>query len=284
MMQATYDQAVRQGRMAVTVDEWEVELLSASAYEVAYTPEHPVIGLAFDAQAGVHAYGSDRVHPFRAKPNGLAFVPAGCDVYSASPSGGEYLRIAEKSGNRFNQSNLYQFNDLIDRAAIAAAQSIRKALLSSKSPEFHAIELHVIEIVDRISSFFSGEVPNDKISTWLTPNRCRRIDEYIVGNIDKKIRVGDIAAMLDLSEGFLIRAFKASLGTSPHHYLIDRRIAYARHLLEITRQPLVDIAFAAGFSSHAHMSALFRERLGTSPGKIRNDALDIGERSIPRDA
>jgi len=70
-----------------------IELLPAAAYEAAYTPEAPVIGFAFEAQAGTHAFASDRKRPFQAKPNHLSFVPAGCDVYSQSAQGGEYLRI-----------------------------------------------------------------------------------------------------------------------------------------------------------------------------------------------
>ena len=61
-----------------------IELLPAAAYEAAYTPGAPVIGFAFEAQAGTHAFASDRKRPFQAKPNHLSFVPARCDVYSCS--------------------------------------------------------------------------------------------------------------------------------------------------------------------------------------------------------
>ena len=104
---------------------------------------------------------------------------------------------------------------------------------------------------------------------WITPNRLKRIDEYIDCYMEQKIRVGEIAAVLGLSEGFFIRAFKAAVGVNPHSYLIDRRIAKARHMLGTSREALADIAAAVGFSSHAHMSACFRERLGIPPGKLR---------------
>jgi AraC family transcriptional regulator len=104
---------------------WSAELLPRNPYQTAYTPEVSIIGFAFEAQVGVHAFGSDRRVAFRAKPNGLAYVPAGCDVYSTSGHGGEYLKIALAG----SPSDLYKcprrFSDLIDAIAISAAHDLR---------------------------------------------------------------------------------------------------------------------------------------------------------------
>ncbi|MGI3745041.1 MAG: hypothetical protein ACRYF8_06050 [Janthinobacterium lividum] len=70
-----------------------IELLPAAGYATRYVAAQAAIGFAFESQRGLHAIGSDRVQPFDALPNGLAFVPAGCDVLSESPTGGEYLRL-----------------------------------------------------------------------------------------------------------------------------------------------------------------------------------------------
>src|SRR5215470_16457188 len=70
-----------------------VELLPRMPYDVSYTPAGPVIGFAFEVQAGTHRFGSDRRTPFRTRPNSLSYIPAGCDVASCSDSGGEYLIV-----------------------------------------------------------------------------------------------------------------------------------------------------------------------------------------------
>ena len=80
-------------RRCTVVGAWSAELLPRKPYCAAYRPEVPVVGFAFDGQIGVHAFGSDRRTDFRTRPNSLAFVPAGCDVYSTSNQGGEYLRL-----------------------------------------------------------------------------------------------------------------------------------------------------------------------------------------------
>ncbi len=64
---------------------WAIELLPGCAYATRYVATQSAIGFAFDSQRGLHAIGSDRVQPFEAIPNGLAFVPAECDVFSESP-------------------------------------------------------------------------------------------------------------------------------------------------------------------------------------------------------
>src|SRR5580658_5163902 len=79
--------------IAHSAGAWGAELLPRSAYCAAFTPELPSIGFAFDGQAGVHAFASDRKVDFRAKPNSLAYVPPGCDIYSQSDHGGEYLKV-----------------------------------------------------------------------------------------------------------------------------------------------------------------------------------------------
>src|SRR5262249_41423834 len=70
-----------------------VTLLPALPYEVRYRADEHVIGFTLAPQQGTHAFASDRRRPFFAHPWRLAVTPAGCDVFSASPQGGEYLVI-----------------------------------------------------------------------------------------------------------------------------------------------------------------------------------------------
>src|SRR5947207_558306 len=66
-------------------------VLPASPYQVSYVADRHVIGFTFERQHGVDAFGSARRRRFDAEPWRLAFTPAGCDVFSASDRGGEYL-------------------------------------------------------------------------------------------------------------------------------------------------------------------------------------------------
>lgn len=76
-----------------------VTVLPASPYQVSYVPTHHVIGFTFERQRGVDAFGGARHRPFDAEPWRLAFTPAGCDVFSASDKGGEYLVLSFAPGD-----------------------------------------------------------------------------------------------------------------------------------------------------------------------------------------
>jgi AraC family transcriptional regulator len=95
------------------------------------------------------------------------------------------------------------------------------------------------------------------------------VDEVIESCIDEVITIKKLADAVGLSEAFFIRAFKAATGKSPHSYLIDRRLAKARILLNASSFDLREIALAVGFSSHAHMTAAFRSRYGVTPSRLR---------------
>jgi AraC family transcriptional regulator len=91
-----------------------------------YTAMEPQIGFAFDSQSGIHALASDRVIPFLTYPNGVAFVPRGCDVYSNSDHGGEYLSVLGVGSEGSNEP----FSDRMDRQATTLAHNIRRQLLN----------------------------------------------------------------------------------------------------------------------------------------------------------
>jgi AraC family transcriptional regulator len=239
-------------------------------YEAAYTPGAPVIGFAFDAQAGVHAFGSDRKVAFRAMPNGLAFVPAGCDVYSQSDGGGEYLRITLAPGRGEPWSSEQRFSGAIDAAAIAAAEQLRRLLFAGDRADVLECERLVQALEARAVASMGVASPEPRARRWMTPRRLRLVDELIEARLDAKLTVQELAGALRLSAGFFCRAFKAAVGKAPHDYIIDRRVSRARALLLTASLDLGAVAAAAGFASHAHMTATFRRRLGLTPSVLRN--------------
>jgi AraC-like DNA-binding protein len=78
------------------------------------------------------------------------------------------------------------------------------------------------------------------------------------------------AAMLEAETGIdryaLARGFRARFGTSPHRYLIGRRLERVK--AEIARScPLAESAYAAGFADQSHMTRHFKARFGLTPGR-----------------
>nr|WP_244142259.1 AraC family transcriptional regulator [Pseudomonas gozinkensis] len=249
----------------VEAGPWAIELLPGAAYSARYVATQSAIGFAFDSQRGVHAIGTDRIRPFDAMPNGLAFVPAGCDVLSESPKGGEYLRVIRTDGTALAGDRA--FNNRIDPQAIHLASRMRSALLkTSLDDDWESWALNLAERVE-------GHATVTHQSS-ITGSRMRLLDEFIDAGLGGPLSVSTMAQLLNLSEGYFMRAFKQVTGKSPHSYLIDRRLAKARASMRDTTASLSQIALACGFASQAHMTTAFKQRLGVSPAQLRTDSLN----------
>lgn len=246
----------------IDVGPWAIELLPGCAYAARYVSTQSAIGFAFDSQRGVHAIGSDRVQPFTALPNGLAFVPAGCDVLSESAHGGEYLRVIRTDGHEF--AGKRAFNNRIDHQATQLASRMRSALLQASVEDDW--EGWALALAERAEDHDTLPPPR---TGSMTDNRMRLLDEFIDAGLSGPLGVTAMAQLLGLSEGYFIRAFKGTTGISPHAYLIDRRLTKARALMRDSAAKLSDIALTCGFNSQAHMATVFRQRLGVSPGQLR---------------
>jgi AraC family transcriptional regulator len=106
-------------------------------------------------------------------------------------------------------------------------------------------------------------------SCGLAPWQRARITSYVDANLAKRLSTAELAALVRLSTSHFCRAFKASLGCSPHEYVIQCRIVRAKMLMLETGISLAQIALECGLADQAHLSRLFRRRVGTSPSAWR---------------
>lgn len=106
----------------------------------------------------------------------------------------------------------------------------------------------------------------------LTDAGFARLETYVADNIDQNLSCSDIAAELDLPIRTVFDGVKARTGHSLYRFVLEQRIGAAAQMLRSSRAPLADVAAACGFSSQQHMTALFSERLGTTPLRYRNGA------------
>lgn len=101
--------------------------------------------------------------------------------------------------------------------------------------------------------------------------RLRRVVDYIEAHLADDISLRDLAVQAGLSTHHFGEAFKASTGTSPHRYLVERRIRRAKELLLGAEQSIAEIAISVGFASHSHFTDNFRRLTGTTPSRFRID-------------
>ncbi|MCV3739418.1 AraC family transcriptional regulator [Rhizobium sp. TRM96647] len=97
------------------------------------------------------------------------------------------------------------------------------------------------------------------------------LSEYINDNLSRPILLDELAALAEMKTHSFLRSFKASFGTTPASYIIERRISEARRLLAFTSLDITAIAMATGFSSHSHLSTTFKRTTGVTPTDFRRD-------------
>ncbi|MDB5993899.1 MAG: AraC family transcriptional regulator [Pseudomonas sp.] len=101
------------------------------------------------------------------------------------------------------------------------------------------------------------------------PNfKLERAAEYIRDNCTLLLKLEDICDAAQLSPSYLIRAFKQHYGMTPHAFLVNRRIQFAREQLR-NGKLIADVALAAGFADQAHFQRAFKHHLAATPGQYR---------------
>lgn len=103
----------------------------------------------------------------------------------------------------------------------------------------------------------------------LAPWQVRCATELIAERLSEDISVSVLATACGLSPGYFARAFKQSVGTAPHRWLLLQRVLRAKSLLRDPNLSLAEIALACGFVDQSHFTRVFTGIAGASPGAWR---------------
>jgi AraC-like DNA-binding protein len=107
----------------------------------------------------------------------------------------------------------------------------------------------------------------------LAPWQENRAKELLASNLDRELSLQDIARECQLSLAHFSKAFKASVGLTPHGWLQTCRIAHAKDLLLTSQLGLADIALSCGFADQSHFTRMFARVIGIGPGAWRRERL-----------
>jgi AraC family transcriptional regulator len=104
----------------------------------------------------------------------------------------------------------------------------------------------------------------------LTHRTLRRVRDYVEHSLADDLDVTVMAQVAAASPAHFARAFAATVGMTPFRYVMTRRLARGRELLERTRRPAGAIAIEVGFKTPSHFATRFRREFGVAPGEIRS--------------
>jgi AraC family transcriptional regulator len=114
-----------------------------------------------------------------------------------------------------------------------------------------------------------GTASDRHMGSGLPAAACKRVLAYIEERLDTSISLAELAEQARMSVRHFCRAFRASMGCSPHQYLLRQRVERAKSLIATHEMALCDIAQAAGFTDQSQLTRTFRKQMGITPAGYR---------------
>ncbi len=103
------------------------------------------------------------------------------------------------------------------------------------------------------------------------PESVLKCMKYLEENFQNKITLENLGEVAGYSSLHVLRLFKENLNKTPHDYLTEIRLNYAKTL--ITEDPYIsigEIAYKCGFNSESHFKTLFKEYYKITVGKFKS--------------
>ncbi|MBR1135508.1 MAG: AraC family transcriptional regulator [Bradyrhizobium sp.] len=101
---------------------------------------------------------------------------------------------------------------------------------------------------------------------------------WIDDNAHEDINLAETARAAGISPFHFLRLFAATIGVTPHQYLIRSRLRRAAQRLSAENTSVTDIAYDVGFADLSNFTRTFTRAVGVSPLKFRRASR--GERKI----
>jgi AraC-like DNA-binding protein len=127
-------------------------------------------------------------------------------------------------------------------------------------------ELFVDDFVTRVAAGLAGHAraPARPLSAiaWRQANAAR---EYLEAHATRGVGSQELERVTGLDRFALSRHFRAAFATSPHRFLLMRRLQRARAMIA-AGGALADVAAATGFADQSHLTRHFKKAFGMAPG------------------
>lgn len=103
----------------------------------------------------------------------------------------------------------------------------------------------------------------------LSETKLKQIREYIQENLERDIKLTELAAIAQISPYHFLRLFKQTVKITPHQYILQCRIEKAKSLLRDSQLSIPEIALQVGFCDRSHLARCFKQMLGMTPKQFQ---------------
>ena len=89
--------------------------------------------------------------------------------------------------------------------------------------------------------------------------------DYLEAHVTRGVRSQELERITGLDRFALARHFRAAFATSPHRFLLMRRLQQAKAMIG-AGEPIAEVAAATGFADQSHLTRHFKKAFGIAPG------------------
>jgi AraC-like DNA-binding protein len=127
-------------------------------------------------------------------------------------------------------------------------------------------DLFVDDFISQVAARLSlhARMPQ-KLLGVVARDRVTMARDYLEANVLRGVRSDELERVTGLDRFALSRHFRAAFATSPHRFLLMRRLQRAR-LMIADGEPLAETAIATGFADQSHLTRHFKKAFGIAPG------------------
>lgn len=182
---------------------------------------------------------------------------------NVSSSSSEFISLsfaAEYIANMLIEYSVFSGVYPIDSAA-AFQQFLQIAEMEQSKASGFIVAENIHNVIIRMASHYLRS----------TESLSKIIKAEIDSHIYDKFSIADITSSLHISKSTLMRTFKKAYGTTPHEYLISKRIEIAKSLLTTSKLAIKNIAYMLCFSDERYFSYAFTQKIGVSPNEYRHN-------------
>ncbi|MDR3622977.1 MAG: AraC family transcriptional regulator [Paludisphaera borealis] len=243
---------------------------------------------------GRHAHDFHQVTLFLSSPGHVEWQMGEGRAYSGRPTSGDmvltpaFVPTLVRCDRPFEAVSVRYSTSLLDRVATRAgldagrlrptavrrdtfagevARKLADEAEAGGGPSLLAESLSTALAVHLLREYADdGPLPPPSVA-GLSDHELRRVTDLIEGRLDGDLSLSRLADVAGLSPYHFARRFRAATGTTPHQYVIRRRVERARALL-LGGAGIAQTAARVGFSSQSHLHHHFRRLLGVTPGEL----------------
>lgn len=146
--------------------------------------------------------------------------------------------------------------------------SVCAFFLEKQEPLKELLEIKFRELVLYLLSSPENHLVAAYFRSLCCPQK-QRIRELMESHFIYNMKLETFAQLSGRSLAAFKRDFQEIYHTSPGRWLMEKKLGYARHLLEVTDKNINELSFDCGFENSSHFIRNFRKHFGTTPYQLK---------------